>query len=134
MSVRILHILILSAALGFSAGCASGSQEQRPASEGGKNESAMIVNEVDMPADEASFLEGTWQGKLEFSGVSLRIVFNVVRSTALPDTWQATMDSLDQGARGIPVSEVVFENGRVVFAVAVAGGGSAGWKLPPRAR
>lgn len=67
-------------------------------------------------------MEGTWQGKLEFPGTFLTIIFNVERSDEAPGGWEATMDSPDQGSTGIPVSEVNFEDGQVLFSVAMAGG------------
>ena len=39
---------------------------------------------------------GTWSGKVEVSGVTLRVVFHL-------DGDSPTMDSPDQGAKGIPV-------------------------------
>ncbi len=121
MNFRILHTLILSAALGCSAGCASSSQEQKPTPKVSQNESDPIVYEDEMPND-SNVLVGTWLGKLDFSGVSLTIVFNVERSSEVAGEYSATMDSPDQGARGIPVSKVVFEDGRVQFEVALANG------------
>lgn len=44
-------------------------------------------------------VEGSWEGKLQASGVSLRIVFNI--TTAADGSLKATMDSPDQGAFGI---------------------------------
>ena len=51
----------------------------------------------------AQEVAGTWSGKLEVGGQSLRIVFHL---TPYADGWQATMDSPDQGATGIPVDSV----------------------------
>lgn len=42
---------------------------------------------------------GTWQGRLAFSGVELRIVFHVERSG---NGYAVSLDSPDQGAKGIP--------------------------------
>lgn len=63
-------------------------------------------------------LEGTWLGKLAVSGVELRIVFNVARDA--DGTYTATLDSPDQGAKGIPVSKVQVENGTVLFEIKAA--------------
>lgn len=63
-------------------------------------------------------LEGTWLGKLAVSGVELRIVFNVTKNA--DGTYTATMDSPDQGAKGIPVAKVVIEQGKVQFDIKVA--------------
>jgi len=52
----------------------------------------------------AAGIAGSWQGNLIVPGGSLRIVFNI---TEKPDqTLAATLDSPDQGAMGIAVSEV----------------------------
>lgn len=56
-------------------------------------------------------VEGTWLGTLSFSGTELRIVFKILKS---PDgKLTATLDSPDQGAKDIPVDEVVFQNGHL---------------------
>lgn len=52
-------------------------------------------------------ISGTWNGLLEIQGNSLRIVFHILKS----DTgYSATMDSPDQGAKGIPVTTVRFSD------------------------
>lgn len=56
-------------------------------------------------------IEGTWLGTLKFSGTELRIVFNIQKSPEGKLT--ATLDSPDQGAKDIPVEEVVFQNGHL---------------------
>ncbi|OYT74737.1 MAG: alpha/beta hydrolase [Armatimonadetes bacterium JP3_11] len=48
--------------------------------------------------------EGVWSGILDTGAQRLRIVFRIRRNA--DGTWQATLDSPDQGARGIPVSAV----------------------------
>ena len=67
----------------------------------------------------ASALVGVWQGSLQIGSVSLRIVFNVeFRDGAL----RATMDSPDQGAKGIPVSKVTLADSVAVFEVKAISG------------
>lgn len=56
-------------------------------------------------------VEGVWLGTLSFSGTELRIVFKIVKNPEGKLT--ATMDSPDQGAKDIPVEEVVFQNGHL---------------------
>ncbi len=52
-------------------------------------------------------ITGQWNGILKVQGIQLRLVFNIEKS----DTgFLATMDSPDQGAKGIPVTSVSFEN------------------------
>lgn len=118
MNLRLFHAILLSAALGCSTGCASSSQEQKPTAQSAQEQREV---EPDSP-DEAAVLAGTWQGKLDISGASLAIVFHLTRDDNNPSGWEATMDSPDQGATGIPVSEVLFDNGVVQFKVAVAAG------------
>lgn len=58
--------------------------------------------------------EGYWLGALKVTpAVSLRLGFHVTKK---PDgTLTATLDSIDQGARGIPIDEVEFKDGNVKF-------------------
>ncbi len=51
-----------------------------------------------------SNLEGIWQGKLNISGMQLRLVFNITKMS--DGAFTATRDSPDQGAKGIPTSKV----------------------------
>ncbi len=60
-------------------------------------------------------LEGIWQGTLKVQGLELRIVFNISKTPE--GKFTATLDSPDQGATGIPVSDVTFENGNVKIEV-----------------
>jgi len=81
------------------------------------------VNMVSFAQTEANFdnnLMGIWQGKLEVSGMSLRIVFNIAKDAEGKLT--ATMDSPDQGAKNIPVEEVTFKDGVLHLEVKSAGG------------
>ncbi len=56
-------------------------------------------------------VEGIWQGTLNAPGLELRVVFRISRKS--DGTLTATIDSPDQGAFGIPVDEVTFENGKL---------------------
>ncbi len=69
--------------------------------------------------DGAPSLAGDWAGSLKIGTASLRIVFHV---SAVATGYAATMDSPDQGTRGIPVSAVRLEGGNVTFEVAAVGG------------
>ena len=64
-------------------------------------------------------LTGDWSGSLKLGATSLRIVFHVTASNGL---YSATMDSPDQGAKGIPVSEIRAEGTQVRLEVAAVGG------------
>lgn len=62
-------------------------------------------------------ITGSWNGLLKVQGMQLRLVFNISQSdTGL----SATMDSPDQGAKGIPVTTVSFENKTLKLGIASA--------------
>lgn len=72
----------------------------------------------------AASIAGSWQGSLIVPGGSLRIVFNI---TEKPDqTLAATLDSPDQGAMGIAVSEVKLTGDSLDLKAASIGGAFAG--------
>lgn len=69
-------------------------------------------------------LAGIWQGVLQLPGAELRIVFRINQN---PDgTWQALLDSPDQGAKDIPTSKVVVENEHLLIEVQVVAGAFTG--------
>lgn len=53
----------------------------------------------------AQDIAGQWNGVFEMQGVRLRLVFNIDKEG---DAYKATMDSPDQGAKGVPVTSVRF--------------------------
>lgn len=60
---------------------------------------------------------GQWHGILKVQGVQLRLVFEISKTAT---GFSSTMDSPDQGAKGIPVSATTFENGTLKLEVAKA--------------
>jgi pimeloyl-ACP methyl ester carboxylesterase len=67
-----------------------------------------------------SDIVGDWKGALEVPGASLPLVFHIAETDG---SLGATMDSPAQGAIGIPVDTVTFEDGHVTLRInAVAGG------------
>ncbi len=58
---------------------------------------------------------GTWQGILDVSGTKLTVVFNISKTPQ--GVLTATMDSPDQGAKGIPVDSVIFDYGHLILDV-----------------
>jgi pimeloyl-ACP methyl ester carboxylesterase len=52
-------------------------------------------------------ITGQWNGILSARGIKLRVVFNIAKTEG---AYSATMDSPDQGAKGIPVTTTSFEN------------------------
>lgn len=63
-------------------------------------------------------ITGQWNGILKVQGIQLRLVFNVTKSD---NGYSSTMDSPDQGAKGIPVTNTTFENPKIKFEVTNAG-------------
>ncbi len=60
---------------------------------------------------------GNWQGKLDVQGIDLRIVLHINKNDT---TYKATMDSPDQGAKGIPVSNIILDGTNFSFEVPTA--------------
>lgn len=64
-------------------------------------------------------LVGTWEGALDVGGATLRLVMHL---TADDDGgYTATLDSPDQGARGIPVAETVVEGDVIRLTITAVG-------------
>ena len=62
-------------------------------------------------------ITGAWNGLLKVSGMQMRLVFHITKT----DTgFSATMDSPDQGAKGIPMSKATFENSALTIEMAAA--------------
>ena len=59
-------------------------------------------------------ITGQWYGLLKVQGIQLRIVFNITQTET---GYSSTMDSPDQGAKGIPVTSTSFENSVLKIAV-----------------
>lgn len=62
----------------------------------------------------AQDISGQWNGVLKVQGTQLRLVFNVTKTE---NGFSSTMDSPDQGAKGIPVTNTNFENQKIKFEV-----------------
>ncbi len=69
-------------------------------------------------------ITGTWNGALNISGTKLRLVFHI---NANPDgTLTATMDSPDQGAKGIPITSAKLVQDSLYLDIKAIGGSYAG--------
>ncbi len=68
--------------------------------------------------------EGSWAGKLQLPGAALRIVLHVKAAAA--GAYTATLDSPDQGAKGIPATRVVWKNDSLQLDVGSIGGSYVG--------
>lgn len=65
----------------------------------------------------AQDITGQWNGALKVQGTQLRLVFNV---TKIDNGVSSTMDSPDQGAKGIPTTTTSFENSILKITIASA--------------
>lgn len=68
---------------------------------------------------QGSPLVGTWQGALNVRGMKLRMVFHI---TGQEGALQATLDSPDQGAKGIPTDGATVSGDTVTIALSMIGG------------
>jgi len=65
----------------------------------------------------AQEITGQWNGALKVQGTQLRLVFNI---TKIDNGVSSTMDSPDQGAKGIPTTTTSFENSILKITIASA--------------
>lgn len=79
---------------------------------------ALVVALLPAIAGEQDPLAGLWQGTLEVGGARLRLVLHLERDES--GGYTGTMDSLDQGATGLPLAEIRLEDRQVSFALPVA--------------
>lgn len=63
-------------------------------------------------------IEGAWNGVLKLPGAELKLVFNISWSEK---GYSATMDSPDQGAKGMPVTKVTYERDTLNLTIAALG-------------
>jgi hypothetical protein len=84
--------------------------------------SVEFLSPADLAAsrEAAQMVAGTWNGALATGGGSLRLRVNITKTAAGIAT--GTMDSLDQGANGIPISAITLKEGKVRFEVRGIGG------------
>lgn len=85
----------------------------------------LVLAMVAMPiwaaaAEEGTDLIGTWAGALEIPGAELEMVFHITSDE--DGMWTGTLDVPAQGAMGIPISQVSYQDGEVVFDVALIAG------------
>src|SRR5512135_47619 len=63
---------------------------------------------------------GSWIGKLQVSGVTLRIIFNI--SLVGNDSLAVTLDSPDQGAKGIKIGPVTLKGNDIKISASMLKG------------
>ena len=68
------------------------------------------------PAQSTADVQGTWLGTLDAGGVKLRVAFAISNAAS---GLTATMDSLDQGTKGIPVATVSYKRPVLTMAVTI---------------
>ena len=73
-------------------------------------------------------IAGDWQGKLSAGGAELTIVVHIKPTS--DGKLSATMDSVDQGAMGIPISTISFDGSHLNFTVNAVQGNYAGTVNP----
>lgn len=66
-----------------------------------------------------SDIDGDWMGTLDTGGMNLRVAFHITNTA---DGLTATMDSIDQGARGIPVTKVTRNESSLKMELKAIGG------------
>ena len=91
-------------------------QGAEPASEAEK----LSPSDLAASKQAAQKIAGTWNGTLAVGAANLRLRLNISKTAAGAAT--GTMDSLDQGANGIPVSTITHKEGKVHFEVSGIGG------------
>ena len=70
-----------------------------------------------------SNIDGTWLGLLDTGSMELRVAFHITNTS---DGLKASMDSLDQGAKGIPVTSVTYIGESLKLQVGAVGGSYSG--------
>jgi len=58
-------------------------------------------------------IEGDWQGTLRAGKAELRLVVHITKNPN--GLLSATMDSIDEGATGIPITEITFQDSKLTF-------------------
>lgn len=64
-------------------------------------------------AGQAQNIAGDWQGTLRAGGAELRLVVHIVKND--DGSFKGTMDSIDQGANGIPLSSIALKDSKLTF-------------------
>jgi len=72
----------------------------------------------------AQDVTGDWNGKLNVNGGELRLVLHITKNA--DGSLKATLDSVDQGANGIPVSSITLRDSKLSLAVSAVNGSYEG--------
>ena len=79
--------------------------------------SLLLISLLTLISLSAQDITGQWNGALKVQGTQLRLVFNVTKTD---NGLSSTMDSPDQGAKGIPTTTTSFENSILKITIASA--------------
>ena len=82
-----------------------------------KTFSILLISLLGSISLSAQDIIGQWNGALKVQGTQLRLVFNVTKTDS---GFSSTMDSPDQGAKGIPTTTTSFENSILKITIASA--------------
>ncbi len=82
-----------------------------------KTFSILLISLLGSISLSAQDIIGQWNGALKVQGTQLRLVFNVTKTDS---GFSSTMDSPDQGAKGIPTTATSFENSILKITIASA--------------
>lgn len=83
----------------------------------------LMASIVLVSAADAPDVAGDWLGALSVNGVNLRLALHLKPSDG---KWTGSLDSLDQGANGIPIDQVAVSAGHLSFQVPVIQGSFEG--------
>ncbi len=75
----------------------------------------------------AQGIVGDWSGVLAVNGAKLRIIFHITKTD---DGYKSTMDSPDQGAKGLPVGATTFADSKITINASQYGINYTGTYLP----
>lgn len=81
---------------------------------------SILPNLLNASPHSQSASEEIWAGALDISGVQLHIVVHIARKA--DGTYVSTMDSPDQGAKGIPIAKTTLADGKLVLEVTTVQG------------
>lgn len=115
------NLLIALLAPLLMVGCASSSGAEDSMEDQARAEAEAARTAREAQEQNAQRLAGHWRGKLALPGnATLTIVFHLDYQGDA--RWEATMDSPDQGARGIPVDKVTLEGDAVTLSASAIQG------------
>ena len=102
MNTGIVVYLFLLAVITAGSGCIS----EQTASDGNIDNNSVIDNSA------IEEIKGLWLGSLQVQGgMEIRLLFNI--STSSDGSVNATMGSIDQGVKGIPVDVITYKDGNL---------------------